>query len=108
MAKAAALLACLLLSGCQSWHLGYHAQTGRSDASGRSAFSVRASAHGSDRVMDALVAAVLLAGAARYYLQEDGGAKGVEDASGLDPGRVVNRQDCAQAIDPQRGNLMCR
>jgi len=108
MAKAAALLACVLLAGCQSWQFGYHAEIGRG-ASQRSAYGARVSVESGDRILNGMVAAVLIAQGARSYLRgDDGGPISADEPPELDPGRTINSQDCTQAVDPQRGNLMCR
>ena len=105
--KRAVLWTCALLAGC---HAGYDYRWRSGSpvlpASGGSSASAAVSGQVSS-VAGAVLFAVILADGIRYYLRLPDGTsvpyEGVPDAE-----RVINVQDCTQAIDLTAGNLMCR
>lgn len=105
--KHAVLWACVVLAGC---HAGYDYRWGSvtpaPPSGGTASLGVSVSGPVSG-IAGAVIIAVVLADGIRYYLRLPDGTnvpyEGVPDGD-----RVVNVQDCTQAIDLTAGNLMCR
>jgi hypothetical protein len=96
------LLACVMastaLAGCTVHY---------SSRSESAAGSVQVNATSGSPLGNAIIVAIVVADAVRYYrLGPDG--RIAEEVPPPDPTRKINVQDCTKPVDLSAGNLMCR